>query len=370
MSTSGWKERDLGDFITLKRGYDLPQRLRENGSIPIYSSSGISGFHSQSKVNPPGVVTGRYGSIGQVFFCEEAYWPLNTTLYVQNFKGNDPLFTYYFLQKFNWHKFNDKSAVPGVNRNDLHAELVQTPPLEEQKAIAAVLSCLDAKIENLRKQNETLERIAQTLFKQWFIDFEFPNEDGKPYKSSGGAMIPSELGEIPEDWRVGTFGEAFTLNYGKSLTADKRITGNYPVVGSSGIVDYHNDFLVKSPSIVIGRKGTIGKVIWLDYHFYPIDTTFYVTDNLGVNRLYFYYFLLRRQNFSRLTSDSAVPGLNRDMAYSVEFVLPYLQLINSFNKKIAVFFQKEKINLEEIQTLIKTRDTLLPKLMSGQLRVR
>jgi len=86
------------------------------------------------------------------------------------------------------------------------------PPIEEQKAIADVLSCLDGKIENLRRQNETLEAIAQTLFKHWFMDFEFPNEDGKPYKSSGGAMIPSELGEIPEGWRVGTLGEVVDIN--------------------------------------------------------------------------------------------------------------------------------------------------------------
>ena len=255
--------------------------------------------------------------------------------------------------------------------NDMIGRLtIRFPSEKEQKAIADVLSCLDGKVENLRRQNETLEAIAQTLFKHWFMDFEFPNEDGKPYKSSGGAMIPSELGEIPAGWRVGTLGEVLTLNYGKSLTANTRIAGEYPVVGSNGIVDYHNDFIVKAPGIVIGRKGTIGKVIWLEKDFYPIDTTFYISDNLNCKYLYFYYFLLQNQDFRKLMSDSAVPGLNRDMAYSVELALSDINLINKFNQIIKVFISKKEANIKQIQTITKTRDTLLPKLMSGQLRVK
>ena len=241
---------------------------------------------------------------------------------------------------------------------------------DEKQQIVDTLSCLDEKIENLRKQNETLEAIAQTLFKHWFIDFEFPNDDGKPYKSSGGEMVASELGEIPKRWQVGKLGDVLTLNYGKSLTANKRIEGKYPVIGSNGIIDFHKDFIVKAPGIVIGRKGTIGQVIWLEKDFYPIDTTFYVTDNLNSDGLYFYYFLLQNQNFMRLTSDSAVPGLNRDMAYSVEFAFSDIALINRFNHIIKNFISKKETNIQQIQTLRKTRDALLPKLMSGQIRVK
>lgn len=246
---------------------------------------------------------------------------------------------------------------------------ITLPKIEEQKAITAVISCLDRKIENLRRQNETLERIAQTLFKHWFVDFEFPNEDGKPYKSSGGEMVRSELGEIPAGWRVGRLGNLFALNYGKSLTLENRVSGQYPVVGSSGIVGSHKSYLVNAPGIVIGRKGTIGQVIWLEENFYPIDTTFYVEDIFGCNGLYFYYFLLKRQNFQRLTSDSAVPGLNRDMAYSVEIVVPKIKYIDKFNTLIKAAFNKVNLNQKQIETLTKIRDVLLPQLMSGKLRI-
>jgi len=131
---SEWIETTLGDVINLKRGYDLPERERQKGSIPIYSSSGISGFHNSYKVLNPGVVTGRYGTIGNIFLSDTPFWPLNTTLYVQSFKGNNEVFIYYFLKQIEWSKFNDKSAVPGVNRNDIHQENVRLPPLKEQLA--------------------------------------------------------------------------------------------------------------------------------------------------------------------------------------------------------------------------------------------
>ena len=167
---SEWQECKLGEQINLKRGYDLPKRLRTDGCIPIYSSSGVTGFHSEEKCTGPGVIAGRYGTIGQIFFSKEKYWPLNTTLYVQDFKGNNELFVYYCLQQIDWEQYNDKSAVPGVNRNDVHQEEISLPPLPEQEVIAQVLSSLDDKIDLLHRQNKTLEAIAETLFRQWFIE--------------------------------------------------------------------------------------------------------------------------------------------------------------------------------------------------------
>ena len=264
---------------------------------------------------------------------------------------------------------NRGSTVPRLLKTDITDFKFQLPNYAKQKEIAAVLACLDAKIENLERQNETLERIAQTLFKHWFIDFEFPNENGEPYRSSGGAMQPSELGEIPAGWRVGKLGELMILNYGKTLLKQARNGGDYLVVGSSGVIDKHNTFLVKAPGIVIGRKGTIGAVTWLDENFYPIDTTFYITDNLEVDGLIFHYFVLKNQKLDRLMSDSAVPGLNRNMACSVEILIPKLTLISRFNSLIDFFFNKKASNTQQIQTLTTTRDTLLPQLMSGKLRV-
>jgi type I restriction enzyme, S subunit len=168
---SDWTACELGDFLTLQRGFDLPTQDRQAGNIPIISSSGISGTHREAKVRGPGVVTGRYGTVGEVFFIEQDYWPLNTTLWVKDFKGNDPRFAYYLLQTIDFHSCSDKSSVPGVNRNDLHRIPLSVPLPDEQKAIARILGTLDDKIELNRRMNETLEAMAEALFKSWLPNF-------------------------------------------------------------------------------------------------------------------------------------------------------------------------------------------------------
>ena len=169
----GWRKVILGDVIELKRGYDLPQRKRMPGAVPIVSSSGITDHHSEGKVQGPGVVTGRYGTLGRVFFIPDNFWPLNTTLYVRDFKGNDPRFIRYFLQELNFFAYSDKAAVPGLNRNHLHQAVVRIPEdVNEQRAIARILGALDDKIELNRRMNETLEAMARALFRSWFVDFD------------------------------------------------------------------------------------------------------------------------------------------------------------------------------------------------------
>jgi type I restriction enzyme S subunit len=201
---SEWKETTLGQLVTFQRGHDLSQTQFEEGKYPIIGSNGIIGYHNKFTTRKNGITIGRSGNIGSPFYIEEDFWAHNTTLYVKEFHNSYPKFVYYLLKTFNFQNFNSGSAVPSLNRNYIHPYPVYVPDYDEQVKIAAVLSCLDRKISNLRQQNETLERIAQTLFKHWFVDFEFPNEDGKPYRSSGGEMVRSELGEIPAGWRVGT----------------------------------------------------------------------------------------------------------------------------------------------------------------------
>ena len=187
------------------------------------------------------------------------------------------------------------TAVPILNKNQFSKIKIAVPIwINETEKIAAVLSSLDAKIELNQRMNKTLEAIGQAIFKRWFVDFEFPNEDkqnpigfgvpksadfaeGKPYKSSGGEMVDSELGKIPKGWGVGRIGDCIEFAYGKGLPETKRQGGEYPVIGSNGIIGSHSDYLVEGPGIVIGRKGTLGEVYWVEKNFFPIDTTFYIT---------------------------------------------------------------------------------------------
>jgi len=166
-----WRPALLGDVLRLKRGYDLPKAARKPGTIPIVSSSGVTDTHSESRVKGPGVVTGRYGTIGEVFYVPEDFWPLNTALYVEDFKGNDPRFISYFLRSINFQAYSDKAAVPGVNRNHLHTAQVRFPfSLREQQAIAGVLAALDDKIELNRRMSETLESLSRSLFQAWLVN--------------------------------------------------------------------------------------------------------------------------------------------------------------------------------------------------------
>ena len=164
---SAWATLPLGQVVTFQRGYDLPHRARKSGEIPIVSSAGVTDFHDVAMVDPPGVVTGRYGTIGKIFLISEPFWPLNTTLYVRYFHGNDPRFIYYVLQRFDFASFSGKSGVPGVNRNDLHVETVTLPTnLPEQRAIATALSDVDALLGGLDRLIAKKRDLKQAAMQQ------------------------------------------------------------------------------------------------------------------------------------------------------------------------------------------------------------
>lgn len=203
----GWKVVPLSDVITLQRGYDLPSYARKKGSIPIVSSSGVSDFHNEPMAKGPGVITGRYGTIGEVFYTESDYWPLNTTLYVKSFTGLVPRFAYYLLKTVDFQSHSGKSGVPGVNRNDVHAEIVRVPTKDEQAAIANALSDVDALIAEQEKLIAKKQAIKTATMQQLLTGktrlpqfAHHPDGSAKGYKAS-------ELGEVPEDWAVLPFSD-------------------------------------------------------------------------------------------------------------------------------------------------------------------
>ncbi len=229
---------------------------------------------------------------------------------------------------------------------------------EEQAEIASILFSLDDKIELNHQMHQTIEAIAQTLFREWFFNLNFPGFDGELVNG------------LPKGWKIGKISDVLELQYGKALKADTRIEGEFPVLGSSGIVGYHNAFIVVGPGIVIGRKGTIGEVIWVEENFFPIDTTFYVVDKIGTNGLYYHYFLLKEQDFKKIGSDSAVPGLNRNQAHENTIVVPEKNVVDDFNEVVKPLFEKKFILTNEIATLTRLRNSLLPKLMSGKIEIK
>ncbi|NOU20895.1 MAG: restriction endonuclease subunit S [Methyloglobulus sp.] len=269
-------------------------------------------------------------------------------LSVNNENVHNHYLLYYLVNpaiKFELISRSTGSVVSHLNMKDIRAFEISLPPYPEQKAIAAVLSSLDDKIDLLHRQNQTLEAMAETLFRQWFVV------------------------EAQEDWDEGTLDDLVEFNYGKTLRDHERSGHGFPVYGSSGIVGYHHEYLVKAPGIITGRKGTLGVINYSFKNFFPIDTTFYITSKTESDGLFFEYFLLKTLNLAEMNSDSAVPGLNRNLAHGMQLTIPPMQLIKDFNQRIKPFFNKLSINQSHIYTLETLRDTLLPKLMSGEVRV-
>ncbi len=214
MIKAAWKNCLLGDVINLKRGYDLPKSARIPGSIPIVSSSGTTDYHNEAKVNGPGVVTGRYGTLGEIFYINGDYWPLNTSLYVQDFKGNDPRFISFFLQTLNFSSQNAAGAVPGLNRNHLHQLEVKIPSLPTQRKIAGILTAYDDLIENNLRRIKILEQMAQSLYREWFVHFRFPGHETARF-------VDSELGQIPYGWEVIPMGDFVQFKSGFAFKSSK-----------------------------------------------------------------------------------------------------------------------------------------------------
>ncbi len=364
-----WRETTVGEFSPFAYGRNLPEKKRENGPYRVYGSNGPVGFHNKPLVEESGIVIGRKGTVGAVHYTAQPFWPIDTTFYVSRANHRDLRYTYYLLKSLGLENMNSDSAVPGLSRDAAHARKLLVPELHEQHAIAHILGSLDDKIELNHRMNQTLQAMARAIFKHWFIDFEFPNENGEPYKSSGGETINSPLGPIPKGWRIGRIEDVCEFSYGKALKADKRIQGRIPVYGSNGQIGWHNESLVSGPGIIVGRKGNPGLIHWSKEDFFPIDTTFYVVPRVGKSIMHFLYFALKHVDLPRLSADSAVPGLNRNIAYMQQLVIPTEQLLRDFENRISIIFDLLQTNCWQNQSLSELRDSLLPKLVSGEIRV-
>jgi len=292
------------------------------------------------------------GTVGNVAYYDKEipykHMRINSGMVIIRPAGIDERFNYYLFKFLNNQikVFTSGTAQPQLPIRDLVKIPIFLPPLSDQCAISGFLSTFDKKIKLLHRQNQTLEALAQTLFRQWFVE------------------------EAEDDWEVGKLGDLVEFNYGKGLKKSIRTGMGYPVVGSSGIVDYHAEYLVEGPGIVTGRKGTLGEVIYFFDNFYPIDTTFFVKTKKDSPNLYYEYYLLKTIGFKKMNTDSAVPGLNRNNALSVEVIIPPQNKISQFNDFVHLLFQKRKANQTQIHTLEKLRDILLHKLLNGEVQLQ
>ena len=396
-------QMQLGEFLELKRGYDLPGKNRIKGPYPVVSSSGISDFHQENKVAGPGVITGRYGTIGQVFFVEDDFWPLNTTLYVRDFKGNIPRFVYYFLKTLNWEQFNDKSGVPGVNRNDVHQEIVRVPTPSDQKQIEEILGTLDDKIDLNRQMNETLEEMARALFRDWFIDFGPTRRQmdgatdpaaimGHAFPDNKAAalapLFPARLGEdgLPESWIKGVL--ASIANSPRRGIHPTDVAENTPYIGlehmprrSIALGQWEGAGKVTSNKSVF-KKGDLlfGK---LRPYFHkvgraPVDgicsTDIVVISPKSKQWDAFVTSCLSSDSFIEYTNKTStgtrMPRTSWKIIAQYAICLPPEPTARAFQDTVEPLLDMIHSNIHETHTLAQIRDLLLPKLMSGEIQLK
>ncbi|MCK2047064.1 restriction endonuclease subunit S [Chromohalobacter moromii] len=234
---------------------------------------------------------------------------------------------------------------------------INLPSIERQGRIASILSAYDDLIENNTRRIEILEEMARRLYEEWFVHFRFPGHEEASFKES-------ELGVIPEGWECATLKEYIELVYGKALKKSERKPGVYPVYGSSGEVGTHSEPLVKGPGIILGRKGNVGNVFWTEKDFFPIDTVYYIKTDLPLE---YVFFSLQRQRF--LNNDAAVPGLNRNQAYSLPFLRPSQKVLEEFTHHCKPIYELVRKLHRKNTNLHAQRDLLLPKLVSGEIDV-
>ena len=351
---SVFSEIQLGDVITFQRGFDITKAEQKFGAVPIISSSGFSSFHNVAKAQGPGVIIGRKGTLGTVHFAPGDYWPHDTTLWVKDFKGNDPHFIAYFIKTLRLESFDVGASNPTLNRNHLHKIRVRFPKNPEiQRKIAAILKVYDDLIETNKRRIALLEKMAEEIYREWFVRMRFPGHQNTKFTKG-----------VPENWIAKRLGDILELAYGKALTESEREPGEFHVYGSGGVVGSHSKALVKSKGIIVGRKGNVGAVYFSDRGFFPIDTVFYVVSELPLTYL---FFLLKTMSF--INNDAAVPGLSRSQAYSNQFYFPEADLIAQFSKVADPIFDLKHRLQAQIEKLTQTRDLLLPRLISGKLSV-
>ncbi len=268
-------------------------------------------------------------------------------------------------------------AVSGITGSDLIRLRVPKPPLKVQQAIACILGALDDKIELNRRINQTLEAMARAIFKSWFVDFNpvrakaEGREPGLPKEIADifpDSFQESELGEIPKGWTSCRWGEIASLEYGKSLRDYSGAKGPFRVFGTNGPIGWHTEPLCNGPGIIIGRKGAYRGVNYSPEPFFVIDTAFYLKPKANIDLKWAYYELLKF-DINGMDSGSAIPSTSRDDFYAIPVCLPSQEVLHAYGATLQPAYDRRDANERENGTLSALRDTLLPKLISGELRV-
>ena len=372
------------DFITLQRGFDLPKARRVPGRFSVVASTSIQDYHAEYKVRPPGVVTGRSGSLGEVLYLDQPFWPLNTTLWVKDFKGNLPRYVYYYLQTLGLEHYNSGAGVPTLNRNHLDTLAVEVHDPRSQRKIAGILSAYDDLIENNLRRIQILEEMAQNLYREWFVKFRFPGHEG-------AGFVDSPLGPVPAGWEVVPLGKLVSTQYGYTESAQEKPVGPKYLRGmdinKTTYIDWStvpycpipadqiSRYELAKGDIVIIRMADPGKVGIVEMDVEAVFASYLVRLTPTSNRLrpyYLFYFLVDERYQGYITGAST--GTTRKSASAgvltgIDIVVPNETVLGIFESQVRTLRRLLNNLLERNTILRRTRDLLLPRLISGELDV-
>jgi type I restriction enzyme S subunit len=393
-----WKHCSLGEALTFQRGFDITKKEQRDGPYKVISSSGPKSTHIDFKAKGPGVVIGRKGTLGSVFYTEEDYWPHDTSLWIKDFHGNDPKFAYYFLQTMGFEKLDVGAANPSLNRNHIHTIPVRYPDLPTQRKIAGILSAYDDLIENNLRRIKILEEMAQSLYREWFVHFRFPGHETVE-------MVDSPMGVIPEGWEVKTVEELLDFHvgggWGKDVADDKHTKSAFVIRGTD-IPDARLccvdgvPFRYHSVSNLRNRKLQAGDIVFEvsgGSKGQPVGRSLFVNDRLmdqfgGEEVMCASFCKLLRPNFNALVPELLFYHLleiyddGRIDAYQVQstgitnfkfapfleqemVVVPPSRLQTKWREVSADLLLRASLLGVTTQNLRETRDLLLPKLLSA-----
>lgn len=404
---TNWREYKLGEIAELRREKFTPNKaisypyiglehiepksLRING---IGSSNDVS---SQKSLFYPNDVL--YGKLRPYF--QKVYYPnfkgvCSTDIFVVKSKKNiDSKFLFYLLASDEFTTIANAGStgtrMPRADWKHLSSTIWNLPDLPTQTAIAEILSSLDDKIELNNKINQELENLAQTLFKQWFIDFEFPNENGEPYKSSGGEMVDSELGEIPKGWEVGTLSEILDVKGGTTPSTKEAKYWNGSINWTSprdlsnlkfpllidtekkitelGLSKISSGLLPKG-TLLLSSRAPIGYLAITNIETAINQGYIAINGKGGYSNIYILYWLKANMNLVvERANGSTFLEISKSNFKQINCVIPALNAVNSFTSQAHILFDQLRNNILENQQLTNLRDTLLPKLISGELEV-
>jgi type I restriction enzyme S subunit len=378
-----WRDVTVGDVVTLQRGFDITKAEQSDGPYPVVSSSGPTSTHSTYKVQAPGVIIGRKGLLGGVYFSDMPFWPHDTTLWVKDFHSNDPKFVYYWLQTLGLGRYDVGASNPTLNRNHVHLLPASIPGAKTQRKIGTILSAYDELIENHDRRIKILEEIAQRIYREWFVDFRYPGHEDVP-------LVDSDLGPIPEGWIVRRLGDLVSQS---RATLDPRRfpnelfelysipsfdEGRRPLLEAGSAIN-SSKFLVSAPCILYSKLNPRIPRVWpvtrrSDYRALSSTELLVLSAQRDWNLAIIYSLLLSEAFVDRIAgmasgTSNSHQRVRPNELLAVQVADPGADLCHLFERMVGGVLTLAE-QLRSIESLLRvSRDVLLPRLISGEIDV-